>query len=149
MWQCRSLCCAYVRASTHARTHTHTHIHTHTHTRTHARTHTHTQTHTHARARASTTHARAAFLNTTLPSLRAAVFGSARLGLAQYYPALSLGRFFLRFSIANEALLARRRRFQDVLTHSLSGAVYAGKHLTSLASHPGVEGSQSRPAALH
>ena len=34
----------------------------------------------------------------------------------------------------NEALLVRRRRFQSVLTHALSGAVYAKQHITSLAS---------------
>ena len=42
----------------------------------------------------------------------------------------------------NEALSLRRRRFQPVLTHALSGAVYAKQHITSLASHPGVERSE-------
>ena len=40
-----------------------------------------------------------------------------------------------------EALLNRRRRFQDVLAHAISGAVYAGKHITSLVSHPEVPNS--------
>ena len=42
---------------------------------------------------------------------------------------------------SNEALSVRRRRFQSVLTHALNGAVYAKQNITSLASHPGVEGS--------
>ena len=34
----------------------------------------------------------------------------------------------------NEALSVRRRWFQSVLTHALSGVVYAKQHITSLAS---------------
>ena len=37
-----------------------------------------------------------------------------------------------------EALQNRRRRFQNVIAHAISGGVYAGKHITSVVSHPGV-----------
>jgi hypothetical protein len=49
----------------------------------------------------------------------------------------------------NEALLVRRRRFQSVLTHALSGAIYAKWNITSLASHPGVEGSELYTTQFH
>ena len=41
------------------------------------------------------------------------------------------------------AIAARRQHFQYVLAQSISGGVYAGQHVHSLVSHPGIEESET------
>ena len=41
------------------------------------------------------------------------------------------------------AIAARRQRFQYVLAQSISGGVYAGQHVRSVVSHPGIEHSET------